>query len=107
MNKKVLKLSLILFFLTFTSYNFSNENNSSILFPIKKIIVNDSPMINENLIAQKLENVRGKNLLLLNKKDLKYLKKEFDVIKDFNVKKIYPNTLKIRLIEKKTYSSAY
>ena len=39
--------------------------------------------------------------MLLNKKDLKYLKKEFDEIKDFNVKKIYPNTLKITLIEKK------
>lgn len=101
MSKKVLKLSLILFFLTFTSYNFSNGNNSSILFPIKNISVNDNPMINQNLIAQKLENVRGKSLLLLNKKDLKYLKKEFDEIKDFNVKKIYPNTLKITLIEKK------
>ena len=101
MSKKVLKLSLILFFLTFTSYNFSNGNNSSILFPIKNISVNDNPLINQNLIAQKLENVRGKSLLLLNKKDLKYLKKEFDEIKDFNVKKIYPNTLKITLIEKK------
>ena len=101
MSKKVLKLSLILFFLTFTSYNFSNGNNSSILFPIKNISVNDNPMINQNLFAHKFENVRGKSLLLLNKKDLKYLKKEFDEIKDFNVKKIYPNTLKITLIEKK------
>ncbi len=101
MRKKALKTSLIIFFLVFTSYNFSKNNGKSILFSIKEIDLEGSYLLADKPILQKLEKIRGTNLLLLNKDDLLFLKNQFDLISDFKVKKIYPDTIKIKVIEKK------
>ena len=70
MKKKALKASLIIFFLVFTSYNFSKNNGKSILFSIKEIDLEGSYLLADKPILQKLEKIRGTNLLLLNKDDL-------------------------------------
>ena len=100
--KNSLKIFFLVFiFLIFSTYKVKyNLEGSSIIFPIKQILI-------ENNVATDLQKLKydfnfliNKNLLFLNEgKILKTIKK-YDFISNIQLKKKYPNTLKITIIEK-------
>ena len=100
--KSSLKIYFLIFiFFIFSSYNNKyNEQNSSLFFPIKEVLI-------ENNVATDLLKLKT-DLAFLNNANLLFLKEEriitvinnYDFISNIQLKKKYPNTLKIIIIEK-------
>ncbi len=94
-------LGLILLFIIFTTYtpnfNFSTDSNLN----IKKIIIEKNYIISTNKILKKLNFLLNENLFLINLDEIQNSLKDVDFIESFSIKKIYPNTIKIIVTEKK------
>ena len=102
MKTKLKKIYIFLFLLLLTSYNpqEKSKNKDSIFLPIKNIIIENNKVIEDKLLLKNLSYLYGKNLALLEKKNIKKTLKNFDFISNTKFKKIYPNTLKIIIVEK-------
>ncbi len=85
-------------FLTTYSIN-SNQNNKNIFLPIKTIKINGIVNSDEEEIREKFNIFKGKNLFFLNRRELKETVKEFQLIKEVKIKKIYPNRIEIKISE--------
>ncbi len=94
-------LGLILLFIIFTTYtpnfNFSTDSNLN----IKKIIIEKNYIISTNKILKKLNFLLNENLFLINLDEIQNSLKDVDFIESFSIKKIYPNTIKIIVTERK------
>ena len=102
MKKFLTRLSLILLFIFLTTYQSNNQKDSiSILFPIKKILIENQVDLNKDELLKKLNFLYGKNLLFTNEKQINDVLIKFDLISSAVVKKIYPSTLNIFINEKK------
>ncbi len=77
------------------------QNNLNIIFPIKNIKIKNSEILDSKKIINELEVIKGKNLLFVDQKLIKSAMEKFDFISSFNVKKIYPDTIKVVIFEKK------
>ena len=101
--KKTKKFFLLFFLLLFFSTYFPNQNNvsSSFLFPIDSIKIENTKIIETNVLKNKLEFLKGKSLFFINKETVKDAILKFDFISNFQIKKIYPKTIKIIITEKK------
>lgn len=102
MKKKLKKIYIFLFLLLLTSYNPQENsiNKDSIFLPIKHIIIENNKVVENKLLLKNLSYLYGKNLALLKKKNVKKTLENFDFISSTKFKKIYPNTLKIIVVEK-------
>ncbi|MDC0472574.1 FtsQ-type POTRA domain-containing protein [Pelagibacteraceae bacterium] len=98
-SKKTFVLIIIFFLISSFNPNFK-EDNKSFIFPIKIIFVENNKIVNTNDIQNKLSSLKGKNLLFINHELIKSKIKKYDFIQSFRLKKIYPKTLKIIIIEK-------
>ena len=98
--KKRLFFSLVLLLLLST-YNIQNKFKINSFFLIKKIIVENNILLKDRIIKNKLSYLYGKNLFFLNTGKIKEELSEIEFIKSFEIKKIYPNILKIKVLEKK------
>ncbi len=98
--KKRLFFSLVLLLLLST-YNIQNKFKINSFFLIKKIIVENNILLKDRIIKNKLSYIYGKNLFFLNTGKIKRELSEIEFIKSFEIKKIYPNILKIKVLEKK------
>lgn len=97
--KKRLIIGIIL--LTFlTTINFKQEKIIS-KFDIKEINIEKNSLIKEQDIKRLLTPIYNKNLLFLKSKEIETLLMQNDLIESFNIKKKYPNSLSIRIFEKK------
>ena len=102
MNKSI-KLSsfLILFFLLSTynpTYKFKVKKS---IFIIKDIKIENNKILNTKNILDELESLKGQSLFFLDSKIIKSAIKQFDFVSSFEIKKIYPGTIKIKIFEKK------
>tara|TARA_B100001063_G_C16772082_1_gene562351 strand:+ start:503 stop:1159 length:657 start_codon:yes stop_codon:yes gene_type:complete len=70
-------------------------------FNLNKIEVENNFLIEKKEIKKLLYPIYDKNLLFISNKKIKLLLMQNSFIESFKVKKKYPNTLKIRLFEKK------
>ena len=70
-------------------------------FNINKIIIENNFLLSEKDIKKLLSPIYEKNLLFLRNKEIKKMIIQNNFIDSFNIKKIYPNTLKIHIFEKK------
>ena len=91
---------LIILFILLTTYTpkFDFIINSN--FTIQKIEIEGNSILNSDEIVQKLNFLYTENLFFLNLKDIEKNLKNESFIESFSVKKIYLNTLKIRIVEK-------
>ena len=98
---------LIFFFITFTSYNFSEQkNNASFIFPIKKIIVENTFIVDSIKLNKKLEFLKNSSLFFLDEKSITSVVDKFDFISSIQLKKKYYLTKegkKINYVEKKAF----
>ena len=91
---------LIFFFIILTTYN-SNEQkkNFSIFFPIKEIAIENTFFFDLTKLKSELEFLRNTSLFFLNEKKIIKTIIKFDFISTIQLKKKYPNTLKIIISE--------
>ncbi len=98
MSKKILIGLFLLLLLSTYQIQESYEFNSK--FKIKKIIIENNLILDEYEIKKKLSKLYEKNLLFINKKFLKDQLNHLNFIESFEVKKIYPDVIKIKIFEK-------
>ena len=97
MNKKLLvALSLLLILST---YNFKNDNLKNTL-NIKDILVDNNKILTKNEVETELSFLLDKNLFTLNSLNIQDELKKNSFIESFEIKKIYPDTLKVKVFEK-------
>ena len=68
---------------------------------IKKIFIENNYIIDDKNLEKNLAFLYDTNLFLLKTKDIKIKLNEIDFIESFEIKKIYPNKIKIKVFEKK------
>ena len=98
--KKRLLIGLILL-LFLSTYNIQDKFKISSQFTIKKIIVENNAILDETTILKELAFLYDANLFFLKLNKIKINLDNIDFIKSFEVKKIYPNKIKIKIFEKK------
>ena len=92
---------LIILFIFLTTYTpKSNFIFNSNLY-IKKIDIENNSALRTDEIKSKLNFLYKENLFFLNIKDIEENLKNETLIESFSIKKIYPNTLKLTIFEKK------
>ena len=97
MKKRILFASVLLLLLS--TYNIQKSANLNSGLNIEKIYVENNKFIDEKIIKKKLSFLYETNLFSLNKKDVKLKLNEIDFIDSFEVKKIFPNKIKIKIYE--------
>ena len=92
---------LVILFLLLTTYNpkFNFIFNSNLY--IQKIKIENNSIIRSDKIIDKLSFLYRENLFFLNIKDIEENLKSETFIESFSIKKVYPNTLKLIIVEKK------
>ena len=91
---------LIFFFIALTTYNFNEKKqNLSIIFPIKEIIIEGAVVLNLIKLKSELEFIRNTSLFFLKEKEIIEVTNKNDFISSIQLKKKYPNTLKILISE--------
>ena len=92
--------ALIILFIFLTTYTPKFDFIISSDFSIQKIEIEGNSIVNSDKIIQKLNFLYRENLFFLNLKDVEKNLKNETFIESFSLKKIYPNTLKIIIVEK-------
>ncbi len=97
--KKRIVISFFLFILL-TTIN-SKQNFIISKFDLKKITIENNLLLSDKDIKDLLSSAYNENLLFLDNDKIKKALMQNSFIESFNIKKKYPSTLKIKIIEKK------
>lgn len=98
MKKK--RVIAILLFILLTTIN-PHQEISFNKFNLKKIEIENNSLLEEKEIKKLLISINNKNLIFLKFKEIENALMKNNFIDGFNIKKKYPNTLKIKIFEKK------
>ena len=98
--KKRLFIAFILLFL-FTTFTTQENINFKINSKIKEIIIENNLIINESDIKKDLSFLYSESLFLIKNADINKNLSQSSFIESFEIKKIYPSKLKIKIYEKK------
>ena len=100
--KSSLKIYFLVFiFFIFSTYNSKhNKESLSIFFPIKEILIENNIATNLYKLNKDLKFLTSSSLLFLNEEKILSVIDNYEFISKVQLKKIYPNTLKIGLTEK-------
>ncbi len=101
MRKKNIFLWLFLFLLLTTFYFDFNKTRFAEIFKVKKIELYNTENVDESLINLKLEQFEGKNIFFIDPDKIASFLTNIDFINTVEIKKIYPNKMKIRINEEK------
>jgi len=98
MKKKFFLWFFLLIFLT--TYNYYNKKKPALgFFSIKEIEIEGIKNSNKEELEIRLDKIRKKNIIFLNQKDLKEVIRNIDFINSLEIKKLYPNKIRITVIE--------
>tara|TARA_Y100000768_G_scaffold266454_1_gene203516 strand:+ start:620 stop:1294 length:675 start_codon:yes stop_codon:yes gene_type:complete len=100
-NKKYIFFYLVIFLILSSIHNSNLKYNN--FFDIKKVNVIGLNKSNKLLFEKKLVNFIGYNIFTLEKESFKFIN-SINFIKNYNIKKIYPNQLKVYLEPAKAIS---
>ena len=93
-------ITLLILFLSLTTFNpFKDKGNNSGIFKINKLIISGNSILNQNRLKNDLSFLIGKNLTFVNNKDIDQVLNRYKLIKSASIKKVYPGTIKIQIIE--------
>ena len=95
--RTIIAIILLTLLTTITSQNEINFSK----FNLKKIIIKNNSLIKEEEIKKSLISIYNKNLIFLDNKEIEQKLMKNGYIESFYIKKKYPNTLEIKIIEKK------
>jgi cell division septal protein FtsQ len=92
---------LIFFFFIFSTYNTKhNEKSFSFAFPIKKILIQNNIVTDLSELESDLSILINSSLFFLNKEKILTIIDKHEFISTFQLKKKYPNILKIKIFDK-------
>ena len=98
MKKKILLWLFLFIFLT--TYNYQGKNNFfSGLFNIKDIEIEGVINSDKEKLRTRFDTIKNKNLFFLKEKDFDNVIKNMDFVNSLNIKKIYPQKIKIIIVE--------
>ena len=100
--KNSLKLYFLIFiFFIFSTYSSnSNRESLSFFFPVKEILIENNIATNLPKLKSELNILKNTSLFYLKEKKIFKIINKHDFISNIQLKKKYPNTLKITIIEK-------
>ena len=85
----------------FSTFNDQHDLNFDFKFNIKEILIENNEILNEAEIKKQLSFIYEKNIFLINKNNIEKNLLKIKFIEGFEVKKIYPNIIRIKIFEKK------
>ena len=94
----IIALSLLLLLST---YNIQNNFTINSKFSVEKIIVENNSIIKKKEVKEKLSFLLETNLFFLRTNEIESKLGEIDLIESFELKKIYPNKIILKIFEKK------
>ena len=100
-NKKNFFLWLFLFLILTTFYYDLNKTSLVKIFKIKNIKFTGIENADSDLINFKVEKLKGQNIFFLNQDKLASSMIDIDFVNSVEIKKIYPNNIKIKINEEK------
>ena len=96
--KSILLWLVLLIFLT--TYNFDfGKNKFDSFFSIKKVEIDEVKFTKIGDLENRLKILKNKNLIFVKKNDFTEILKDFNFIKEIEIKKVYPNKIKIIINE--------
>ncbi len=111
MNKTYKIITLIFIFILFSSYNpndlNSNTGEKKNFFLIKKIIINNTQLVKKSVIQERLNVMYKKNIFLIKRKYIQESLQKIDFLEKIEVKKKYPDTIIVSVIETKPIATIY
>ncbi len=94
-------LGLILLFILFSTFNPKLDNKKNNNLNIKNIEIEGNYFLSDEEVKKKLTYLYDKNLFFINEKKLQNSLNQIGFIDSFHIKKVFPNKLRIKIIEKK------
>ena len=93
------KITIYLFFLFILSTTSGKylENRNSYSFTINEININGLSKIGNSKIYNELNSLFYKNILLVGKEELQRVIGKYNIIQEYDIKKIYPSTINISI----------
>ena len=98
--KNIFLWFLLLIFLTTYNSNLENDIVNS-FFRLQKIEIDGTKNANSDEIEERLEIFKKKNLILIDQSEMIKNIADLDYVKDIELKKIYPDKIKIKIHEHK------
>ena len=93
---KIIVYLLFLFVLSTTNSQFAeNQNNYS--YKINKINIQGLSNIDTKKISEELNYLIYKNILFVSKDDIQQVLSKYNIIEEYNIKKVYPSTINIKI----------
>ena len=99
MNKRLYVAIFLL--LTLTTYSVQHKFNFNHEIKIKKIIIANNKIVHEKRIIRDLSFLYEKNPAFISTNKIQEILTKIDFIESFEIKKIYPDKIKIKIFEKK------
>ena len=93
---KVIFYLLLLFILSTTSTKFT-KNSNSYSYTINQINIEGLSNIDNAKIFDQLNNLLYKNILLVRQEEILRVINNYNIIEEYNIKKIYPSTIDINI----------
>ena len=102
MKKKNYLFLWILLFIFLTTYSFNSSQNTQFTFlPLKKIQIEGANNSDNKKIAETLDQFKGKSIIFVNRYKMNMSINNLQFIKELKIKKIYPDTVRLEIIEYK------
>ena len=99
-NSSKLYFLIFIFFIFSTYSSNSNRESLSFFFPVKEILIENNIATNLPKLKSELNILKNTSLFYLKEKKIFKIINKHDFISNIQLKKKYPNTLKITIIEK-------
>ena len=93
---KIIIYLLLLIILSTTSVKFL-ENKNIYSSKVNQINIKGLLTIDSSQILNELEDLFYKNILLVNKEEIKNVMSKYNIIEEYSIKKIYPSTININI----------
>ena len=94
-------LFAIILLLLLSTYNIQNSFDLNSKLTVKKIIIENNSILKEEVIRKNLNSLYKTNFFLINSKNLEKKLNTIELIESFEIKKIYPHIIKIKIFERK------
>ena len=88
---------IIFLFILSTTSNKAIQNKKNFPSLIKEVNVTGLSKTNNLLLKKKMNNLYYKNIHIIDKIEINKIMSEFNIIEEYNVKKIYPSTINISI----------
>ena len=87
--------------LILSTYQIQDNFKITSKFNIKKVLIENNDIVDERDIIKKISFLYKSNLIFFKKTKLQKKLNQIDLIESFEIKKVYPDKIKIKIFEKK------